>query len=77
LVLESLRAVCHKTTKLRISDNKFGVPSGQAVVNGAEGVSALRASIPDALYSTPRRGQSVPRPAPTGGAMLTLLRLPS
>ena len=40
-------------------------------------VLALRASIPSRkLNGTPRRGQSVPRPAEDGGAMLTLLRLP-
>jgi hypothetical protein len=30
---------------------------------------------PDKYNGTPRRGQSIPRPA-SGGAMLTLLRLP-
>jgi hypothetical protein len=52
--------------------------AGRALVN-----RAARASRPYGLrshrarfYGTPRRGQSVPRDAEDGVAMLTLLRLP-
>jgi hypothetical protein len=41
-------------------------------------VSALRVTIPSRKgFGTTRRGHSVPGPAEDGGAMLTLLRVPS